>query len=152
MDIAQMMRDLLAGGSAAPQPAMPAPPPSPVGSSPAGAGAGPATPIAPPAAAGPPAPPDLGTLYSKLLDQQRSDKYIDGGAALVAAGFAQPANRAGLISGAFGSGGSGGGSSPGSTLTSLQRSWSAMPSTCDLGCASSCCRQAEPRRWPLLRR
>lgn len=63
-------------------------------------------------------PPDMTALYTKLLDQQRQDKYIDKGAALIAAGFAQPANRAAILN-SVGGGGGGGDSSPGSTLQTL---------------------------------
>ena len=56
-------------------------------------------------------------LYQKLLDQQRSDKYIDKGAALIAAGFAQPANRAAILN-SVGSGG-GGDTSASSALTTI---------------------------------
>jgi hypothetical protein len=123
MDIGELLRGIMAPSVAGAPPAA-APPMQlqPPGMGPAPAPGGGATGIAAPAPAAPgaaPAPPDLGTLYTKLLDQQRSDKYMDRGATLIAAGFAQPQNRQTLISSAFGGGG--GGDSAASTLQVLQK-------------------------------
>jgi hypothetical protein len=135
MDLTEIIRNItgLATPTPAPVAPPPAPPPAPAGGvrTPEPMGGGTATMAPPPPAAAPagPAPgtagspPDMTQLYQKLLDQQRSDKYIDKGAALIAAGFAQPQNRAAILN-SVGNGGGGGDTSPGSalqTILSLQK-------------------------------
>lgn len=115
-----MMPSLSQGSAGAPAPAPAMAAPQPVGSPPAPAPGGPAmvAPAAGPAApaAAPAAPPDLGELYQKLLKEDRSTRLMDSGMTLLAAGFAQPQNRAALIAQA----GSGGGSSGGGAAQHLQ--------------------------------
>lgn len=95
--------------------------PTVLGPTPAGAGPAAAMPAPGPAAgapgAPPAAPPDLATLYQKLMSHQQAYNQIDSGATLVAAGFASPASRAALIGQAGAAGG--GSTDPGNTIKTM---------------------------------
>lgn len=127
MDIGELLRGIMmpsVAGTAGPPAAMPAP--GPTGTPPAPTPGGPAM-VAPGGQGGAPAPaaaapPDLGSLYQKLLKEERSQKLMDSGMTLLAAGFAQPQNRAALI-GQANAGGSGGSNAATQlqTLLSLQK-------------------------------
>lgn len=90
-----------------PQPLAPAPAPAATDGQPDAPATDPATTATVPAGGTPPAqgaapaqppvPPDLGTLYQKLLTRDQAYRSIDSGLTLMAAGFARPANRAALI-------------------------------------------------------
>lgn len=132
MDLTEILRSITGLNTPTPAPVAAAAQPDPAGgvrTPPPAAGGAPT--IAPPPPAGAPAgpapgtgdsPPDMTQLYQKLLNQQRADKYINSGMHMLAAGFAQPQNRAALIS-AANSGGSGdtSASSALSTILSLQK-------------------------------
>jgi hypothetical protein len=66
-------------------------------------------------------PPDLVAMYTKMMEKSRNAALMDSGMAMVAAGFAQPQNRAGLMAMANNAG-SGGGNAPSmSELLALQK-------------------------------
>ncbi len=75
----------------------PAPAPAPIVAPPVGSTPGSTAPAPAPAIGGPATPPDLSALYSKLVEDQRRDANFNQGLNMIAAGFAQPGNRASLL-------------------------------------------------------
>ena len=106
------------GSPQGPQPLAGAAPPGP----PAGQGGAPGASDAPP---GPPAapqpqatqtPPDLGQMFVQLMQRQQASEGFNRGLGMLAAGFAQPRDRAAMIDAMSGQSGD-----PGSTMGNLMK-------------------------------
>ena len=106
------------GSPQGPQPLAGAAPPGP----PAGQGGAPGASGAPP---GPPAapqpqatqtPPDLGQMFVQLMQRQQASEGFNRGLGMLAAGFAQPRDRAAMIDAMSGQSGD-----PGSTMGNLMK-------------------------------
>lgn len=134
MDIGSILLNLLAGGGAggAPGAAVPAGPmaaPPPGGpTTPAPAPAAPAPAPAPTAMADPlpesyKSPPDLVSMYAKLMQKSNEAEAMNRGMTLVAAGLAQDQNKGKLIEMAsqMGGGGSGSGAPTMADLIAMQK-------------------------------
>ena len=110
------------GQPGSPQGPQPLAGPQPPAAGPAGQGGAPGASGAPP---GPPAapqpqatqtPPDLGQMFVQLTQQQRASEGFNRGLGMLAAGFAQPRDRAAMIDAMSGQSGD-----PGSTMSTLMR-------------------------------